>query len=74
MPYREEEYFMERTSNYFEFMYEEEDLCEPCEITTDVPFYFENMLPYSQKIKNKENRKFEKLKKFNKLNKISLDI
>lgn len=47
LPYREEEYFMERTSNYFQFMYEEEDLSEPCEITTDVPFYFENMLPYS---------------------------
>lgn len=40
LPYREEEYFMERTSNYFQFMYEEEDLSEPCEITTDVPFYF----------------------------------
>ena len=47
LPYREEEYFMERTSNYFQFVYEEEDLSEPCEITTDVPFYFENMLPYS---------------------------
>ena len=47
LPYREEEYFVERTSNYFQFMYEEEDLSEPCEITTDVPFYFENMLPYS---------------------------
>lgn len=47
LPYREEEYFMARTSNYFQFMYEEEDLSEPCEITTDVPFYFENMLPYS---------------------------
>ena len=46
LPYREEEYFVERTSNYFQFMYEEEDLSEPCEITTDVPFYFENMLPY----------------------------
>lgn len=45
LPYREEEYFMERTSNYFQFVYEEEDLSEPCEITTDVPFYFENMLP-----------------------------
>ena len=47
LPYREEEYFMERTSNYFQFVYEEEDLSEPCGITTDVPFYFENMLPYS---------------------------
>lgn len=36
LPYREEEYFMERTSNYFQFMYEEEDLSEPCEITTDL--------------------------------------
>ena len=47
LPYREEEYFMERTSNYFQFVYEKEDLSEPCEITTDVLFYFENMLPYS---------------------------
>ena len=46
LPYREEEYFMERACDY-DWAYEEDDLSEPVVITADVPFYFENMPPYS---------------------------
>lgn len=47
LPYREEEYFIERTSSNIAFNYEEYELSEPCEMTADVPFYFENMPQYS---------------------------
>lgn len=47
LPYREEEYFIERTSSNIAFNYEIDELCEPCEMTADVPFYFENMPQYS---------------------------
>ena len=47
LPYREEEYFIERTSSNIAFNYEKYELSEPCEMTADVPFYFENMPQYS---------------------------
>lgn len=47
LPYREEEYFIERTSANIAFNYEKYELSEPCEMTADVPFYFENMPQYS---------------------------
>lgn len=47
LPYREEEYFIERTSANIAFNCERDELSEPCEMTADVPFYFENMPQYS---------------------------